>query len=328
MTPLAFEEKYLAEWHELAGLLANMQSGHGWSRAAGEPQAGERLAALYRRACEHLATARARAYPAHLIERLELLTQDAHQAIYRVHDFGLWRLARLMLGDFPRAVRAHARYVWLAAVLLFLPAIVMAILVYRSPELVLSVMDADQTADFERMYSPASDSIGRSRDADTDWTMFGFYVRHNTSLAFRCYAGGLFAGLLSIFSLAYNGIAMGAVAGYLTERGLGGTFWSFVATHSAFELTAIVLAGGAGMRLGHSLLAPGRKSRLQSLVAAARGSVDIIFGVAMMLMIAAAIEAFWSSVPWLPPALKYSVAALCWLAVLTWLVRGGRSRAR
>jgi uncharacterized membrane protein SpoIIM required for sporulation len=225
-------------------------------------------------------------------------------------------------------VRAHAAYIWLAALLLYLPAIVMGVLVFRSPELVLSVMDADQTAGFEQMYSPSSDSIGRIRDADTDWIMFGFYVRHNTSLAFQCYAGGLLVGLLSIFSLAYNGTAMGAVAGYLTERGLGDTFWSFVATHSAFELTAIVLAGGAGLRLGVSLLAPGRRSRLQSLVTAARESVDIIFGVALMLLIAAAIEAFWSSAPWLPHALKYSVAALCWLAVLTWLTRGGRTGAR
>ena len=78
-------------------------------------------------------------------------------------------------------------------------------------------------------------------------------------------------GSAALFFLAYNGAFAGALAGYLTERGLSSTFYSFVATHSAFELTAIVLSGAAGLRIGHALLAPGRLTRLQSLVQATRG---------------------------------------------------------
>ena len=91
--------------------------------------------------------------------------------------------------------------------------------------------------------------------------MFGFYIRHNVGIAFQCFAAGLFAGVGSLFFLAYNGALIGAVAGYLTERGLAATFFSFVVTHSAFELTAIVLSGAAGLRLGTRLLAPGRQTR-------------------------------------------------------------------
>ena len=101
--------------------------------------------------------------------------------------------------------------------------------------------------------------------------MFGFYIRNNIGVAFQCFAGGLFAGLGSLFFLAYNGAFGGAVAGYLTERGLSSTFYSFVATHAAFELTAIVLSGAAGLKIGHALLAPGRRTRVQSLVIATRG---------------------------------------------------------
>lgn len=330
MKPLVFEEKHQAEWQELAQLLGELQASRRWRwrRRPAVTVAGARLATLYRRACEQLAMARARAYPAFMIARLEQLTQDAHQAIYRTDDFGMRRLATLMFADFPRAVRAHAVPVWLAAAFLYLPALIMGLLVYRNPEWILSVVNVDQVAEFEEMYSTAADSIGRTRDADTDWMMFGYYVWHNTSLAFQCFAGGIFAGLLSIFALSYNGVFMGAIAGYLSQRGLGPTFWSFVATHSAFELTAIVLAGGAGMRLGYSLLAPGRRSRVQSLAHAARASVDIIYGVAFMLLIAAGVEAFWSSAPWLPPFVKYGVAAACWIAVFTWLWRGGREHAR
>ena len=135
---------------------------------------------------------------------------------------------------------------------------------------------------------------------------------------------GLFAGVGSLFFLAANGAFGGAVAGYLTARGLSSTFYSFVVTHSAFELTAIILAGAAGLRIGHALLAPGRRRRLQSLVDAAREMSVIVYGVTAMLFIAAAVEAFWSSAGWLPAAVKYSVAAVCWASVLGYFTFQGR----
>jgi uncharacterized membrane protein SpoIIM required for sporulation len=128
----------------------------------------------------------------------------------------------------------------------------------------------------------------------------------------------------TIVVLVLNGAVIGGVAGYLTERGLGETFWSFVVTHGAFELTAIVLAGAAGLRLGHALVAPGRLRRRQSLVLAAKDAVVIVYGVTALLVVAAAVEAFWSSAVWLPHAVKYGVAAICWIAVLGYLALQGR----
>ena len=145
--------------------------------------------------------------------------------------------------------------------------------------MILSVVSSETAASFEEMYSPSADSIGRTRTATTDWMMFGFYIRNNVGVAFQCFAGGLFAGLGTLFFLAYNGAFAGALAGYLTERGLSSTFYSFIATHSAFELTAIVLSGAAGLRIGHALLAPGRLTRLQSLVLATRDSAVLLYGV-------------------------------------------------
>ena len=79
-----------------------------------------------------------------------------------------------------------------------------------------------------------------------------------------------------------------------------------------------------GLRLGHSLISPGRHSRLQSLVIAARECTVILYGITVMLLIAAAIEAFWSSSRWLPLTVKYSVAAVCWLAVFSYFTLQGR----
>ena len=322
VTPLHFEALYQGEWQELEGLLDQLLRRRKSARTH-TPVRGERVAVLYRRACEHLALARARSYPAYLLDQLERLTADAHQVIYQRREFGLRGLESFLSVEFPRSVRAHAAYVWVAAALLYLPTIVIGWLVYKRPELILSVVDANTAAAFEQMYSDSATAIGRA--AQGDWMMFGYYIRNNISVAFQCFAGGLFAGIGSLFYLVYNGALFGAVAGYLTERGHAPTFYSFVVTHSAFELTAIVLSGAAGLKIGHALIAPGRLSRMQSLVEATRNSAVIVAGSAVMLLIAAAIEAFWSSANWLPHPVKYSVAAACWIGVLGYLTFQGRS---
>lgn len=324
MTPLQFEQTYQDEWTELEALLDRAL---GRKVAAPEtplPIHGVRIASLYRRACEHLALARARAYPPYIIGRLERMTADAHQLIYRRREFGLDRLRNMFAVDFPSAVRRDARYVACAAATFFLPGIVVALLVYWRPDLILSVVSPETAASFEDMYSPAAESIGRTRTASTDWMMFGFYIRNNVSVAFQCFAGGLFGGAGALFFLGYNGAFSGAIAGYLTQRGLSSTFYSFIATHSSFELTAIVLSGAAGLRIGHALLAPGRLTRVQSLVDATRDSAVVLYGMTAMLVVAAAVEAFWSSASWLPPPAKYAVAAVCWTVVLGYFTFQGR----
>jgi len=322
MTPLRFEQMYQDEWSELEALLDGIRGRTGGSRS--DTISGARAAALYRRACEQLALARARSYPAYIVDRLERMTATAHQLIYHRREFGLARIRDLIAVDFPSAVRSHRRYVAVAAALFVVPTIVIAWLVYARPELILSVVNSETAAEFEQMYSPTARSIGRIRSASTDWIMFGYYIRNNIGVAFQCFAGGFFAGVGSIFFLAVNGAFGGAIAGYLIERGLASTFFSFIATHSAFELTAIVLAGAAGLRLGHAFLAPGRLTRLHALVVASRESVVIVYGVIAMLLVAAAIEAFWSSASWLPPLVKYGVASLCWVSVVGYFLFQGR----
>jgi uncharacterized membrane protein SpoIIM required for sporulation len=323
MTPLRFQELYEAEWTELETLLDAL-TGLAKPPVRREDVSGARAAELYRHVCEHLALARARSYPTYIIDRLDDLTSRAHQLIYQQREFGLGRLRKLINVDFPAAVRAHRSYVAVAAATFLLPTILVGVVVYSRPEMILSVVSSDTASQFEEMYSPTAQSIGRTREARTDWMMFGYYIRNNIGVAFQCFAGGLFVGLGTLFFLAYNGAFSGALAGYLTVRGMSSTFYSFIVTHSAFELTAIVLAGAAGLRLGHALLSPGRLTRRQSLVQASRESIVLVYGVTCMLVVAAGIEAFWSSANWIAPTMKYGVAAGCWLAVLGYFTLQGR----
>ncbi|HET7796152.1 MAG TPA: stage II sporulation protein M [Rhizobacter sp.] len=324
MTPLQFEAAHAPLWQELETSLDQAEKQRAQKKRA--PLDGARLAALYRRSCEHLALAQARAYPIHLTQRLESLTQRAHRLIYRRHDYGVARLKQLVLVDFPQSVRAHHGYLWAALLLFAVPLLAAGWAAWRDPGFILHLASAEQALEYDRMYDEGSRAFGRTRDASTDWQMFGFYVMHNIGIGFQCFAGGLFAGLGSAFYLVFNGLQIGGIAGYLTARGHGDNFWSFVVTHGAFELTGIVLSGAAGLRLGHALLSPGRRTRLQALTQAASDSIVVVYGVIGLLVIAAAVEAFWSSARWIPPELKYGVGAACWGLVIAYLGWQGRPR--
>ena len=347
MTPLKFEVDYRSTWEALEALLMRFDGTTAPDRkdtaqakdtvrkpktkrlfsADAQVPDGAELAALYRRCCEHLALAQARSYPIHLTQRLETLTQRAHQVIYRQQDYGLARLGRLILVDFPQSVRAHHWYVLVSALLFLLPMVLVGWASYRDPGFVLHLLDADRVKEFDGMYRTGTESIGRVRSADTDWHMFGYYIMHNIGIGFQCFAAGIFAGVGSVFYLVFNGLFGGAVAGYLVASGYAENFFPFVVTHAAFELTAIVLSGAAGLRLGHAVLAPGTCTRVQALKRAASDAVVVVYGVFGMLVIAAAVEAFWSSATWVVPAVKYSAGAVCWTLVLAYLAWQGRARA-
>lgn len=326
MTPMQFEAAYGTLWSELENLLDLLEGKHSSKLKLKTKSTwrGERLAALYRRSCEHLALAQARAYPIHLTQRLEQLTQRAHRHIYRRNDYGLQSLRQWALIEFPQCVRAHRWYVLAATLLFVLPLICVGWAAYRDPGFILHTMNAANVQRYDQMYDSANESIGRLRTNDTDWEMFGYYIMHNIGISFQCFASGILLGLGSVYYLAYNGALIGATAGYLTSRGYIETFYSFVVTHSAFELTAIVLSGAAGLRIGYALLAPGRLTRGQALKQAAHEIVPMLYGVMAMLTIAASLEAFWSSARWIAPGVKYGAGAACWALVIGYLGWQGR----
>lgn len=319
MTPVRFEAEYGPGWDEFAEQLALAKQG--------KPVDGALLATRYRRVCENLALAQSRAYPVHLVARLETLAQDAHQLIYRRQDYGLRRLGRLLRVELPCAVRAQGRYVLVALLLFALPLGLAFVLALQGPDFVLHLLEAGKLREYEAMYADGKKAMGRVRDASDDWAMFGFYIFNNIGIGFRCFGAGILAGVGSAFVLVYNGLLIGAIAGHLTRVDLGHNFWPFVATHASFELTGIVLSGAAGLRLGMGWLAPGRMTRLESLRTAALAAVPLVYAAFALLLVAAAFEAFWSPAAWIAPAVKYSVAALCWVLVLLWLLVAGRGHA-
>jgi len=188
-------------------------------------------------------------------------------------------------------------------------------------------MDQYSVSDMEYMYDPENKKIGRkeSRQTDTDVMMFGFYIFNNISVGFRTFASGMLLGIGSIFFLFYNGLVIGGVAGYLTNLGFIETFWSFVSGHGSFELTAIVICGMAGLLLAKPNFFPGNLRRADALKIIAKDSIQLVMGAALMLIVAAFIEAFWSPSSFVSSNIKYIVAAILWAIVIAYFTFAGRS---
>jgi len=325
-----FTRRHQADWDQLSELLETVeQAGNRASRLGLQEQTrAAELPRLYRNACHHLALARSRGYGPRLVGRLGRLVLRGHQALYRSRP-PLWpALAEFLGGGFPRLVRSRWRAVLAAGLLFFGPLLVMLATIQWFPQAVYTVIEPWQVGVIEQMYQPDSNErLGQSRGSDSDIEMFGYYIRHNTGIGFRTFAGGLVWGLGTLFFLAYNGLVVGAIAGHLTQLGYIETFWGFVAGHSAPELSAIVLSGAAGLELGWALVAPGRRTRLRALRDSARVAVRLVYGAALLFLLAAFVEAFWSSMAGIPALFKYWVGALAWVLLWTYLLGAGRRRA-
>jgi uncharacterized membrane protein SpoIIM required for sporulation len=330
MRQAVFEARYGPDWNRFEQWLdRNERRRSRAANAALEPThalADLDVPQAYRRVCQHLALARDRQYSPELVDRLNRLALRGHHLLYGARTRrGAAQGLEFLLGGFPRLVREEGGFVAAAALLFFGPVLALIAVLQAYPDFIYYLVEPSSLARFQEMYDPANKRLGM-READDNVAMFGFYIFNNVKIGFQTFATGLAFGLGTLFYLVFNGVMIGAIAGYLTGVGYGTPFWSFVSGHSALELVAIAISGAAGLRLGAAVVAPGARSRKAALVAAARPAVRLMYGAAAMFFAAAFIEAFWSPLTAFPPQTKYAVGAIMWALVIGWLAFGGRAR--
>ena len=315
-----FEQLYQPLWQLLEAQIIELEKNDGHLK-------GNELASFasrYRRLCHFHALAKDRHYSSHLVDKLGDLVVRGHQQLYRRKQPFFQQLISFIVAGFPRLVRAQQAYVWWATALLYVPGLLIYLAILWQPDLVYTITSPEQVSNFEEMYDPQNRTIGAARESDTNVQMFGFYIKNNIGVSFQTFASGILFGVGTIFFLVYNGLVMGAVAGHLTNAQFTETFFTFVVGHGSFELTAICISGAAGLQLGYALLAPGNYSRIEALKRASKVAIQLVYGVIIMLVIAAFIEAFWSSNNILMPWQKYLVGGFLWMLVIGYLVFSGR----
>jgi uncharacterized membrane protein SpoIIM required for sporulation len=305
-----------ADWEELDALV---QRGGRNPRRLGAGGV-RRMAALYRAAAADLARAR-RAYPGDpVVERLERLVGAARHSIY-AHETRRGSLRQFAVRGYWQAVLERPVPLLVSAALLVVPTILAGAWAVRDPGAAGGLVPAA----YRSVTEPRPSGSGLGLTAAQQTAFASSIFTHNIEVTFLAFAGGMTAGLVTMYELLQNGVLLGVVGGLSIGAGNGSRFLSLVLAHGVLELSCIVVTGAAGLRLGWALIEPGRRTRAEALQAEGVRAVAIVLGTMPWLVVAGLVEGFVTPSGFgLGAALVVGLAlgALYWTLVL---VRGRRA---
>jgi uncharacterized membrane protein SpoIIM required for sporulation len=270
-------------WSELRTLVG---------RAKGRPERLgparlRRLGQLYRAAAADLALARRRFPGDPVVADLADLVGRARHLVYAgearresVVDFlrhGYWR-----------RVRERPVALLVAAVLLLAPMAVSTVWALDDPGAAAGVVPGQ----FGGVTDRKPEGPGLGLPVTTEAALSTQIFTNNIRVALAAFAGGISAGLLTAAALLFNGLLLGVVTGLAVGAGNAAQLVQLTVPHGVLELSCIVVAGAAGLRLGWAVVAPGRRPRAEALVAEAGPAVELALGTAPWLVVAGLVEGF------------------------------------
>jgi uncharacterized membrane protein SpoIIM required for sporulation len=304
-------QKRVPHWERLTALVATADQ----TRLRGLSRAElQELALLYRQVASDLSTLRQDRTSAAMAGQVNHLLARAHHIIYSSRKSS-WRNFFLFLRDgYPQVFRQQIMYVFAAVVITLACALVAAAFSAANPHFASAVL-GPRIMDGIARHKMWTDSIVRVSPQATSSIM-----TNNLSVSFSAFAGGILFGFGSVWVLFVNGRMLGAVAVACQQGGMAIPLWSFVAPHGSLELPAIIIAGAAGMRLGHGMLFPGIYRWKDSVAKAGQEAVRLVAGTIPMLVIAGCLEGFFSPSK-APVALKFTVGGALFSLLLLWLFR-------
>lgn len=278
------------------------------------------LGFLYRRAASDLAIARAESRDSKLINYLNSLVTRAHGKIYLADNQG-WSLVRnFFLKDFPQTFRQNLNFVAIAMTAFMLAAIIGFLATWQN-------FDFAELVYLGGVQQSVQDNYYWWERLNTEGNQIGAtsIMTNNIWVTFRAFAMGAFFGVGAIYDMLFEGARFGSLFAicYKLNPPFGNALASFVVGHGVIELSCIYLCGGAGMKIGYSILVPGDLPRSEAVKNSGIEAVKIVLGTAFLLVIAGIIEGFISPAP-IHPAFKIAVGVLSGIAMYSYLFFVGR----
>ena len=308
-------------WEEYRGLLEEAES---QGLASLPEEKVSRFAALYREVAADLARARTYRASPELLSTLERWVGTGHNLLYSAPRKTVRQAWRWFSRDFPALSRRRAPAIFLAALLLFGPALVSFGVVVENPGRAAAIVPAGMIAHAETAEEREAEGGRYAEVPEVFMPIFSSQIiTNNVQVTFLAFAGGVLAGLGTAWILILNGVLLGGVAGIFQAQGQSLHLWAFVLPHGVIELTAICIAGGAGLWLGSALVVPGRRTRRDALVDRGGEAVSLLGGTVILLLVAGLIEGFISPSV-LPDQVKLAVGLLTAMVLFPFLSLGGR----
>lgn len=288
-------DKRRKHWTELERLCEAMEM-RGSADAVSHKHRGAagiaRFSTLYRSACADLALADAYQLPPNTVAYLHRLVARAHNQLYRTRPPAPGGWVRVVFHEAPQRIFNDncVRVATLVFFGLFTLAMMMGAAEEQFPDFAERVCGT-------KMLVGTQESFEQPLEAEPESYSYraSHYIQHNTGIGLQCFAYGPLI-IPCIFTLGYNAVVLGATFGFMSRPGMEGSenFFEFVTAHGPFELTAIALSAGAGLRLGMGLFYTGGLTRTESMREAGHRAVPIMAASATMFILAAFTEGFLS----------------------------------
>ena len=318
-----FRNERERDWQRLEDVLGRLERGSLRRLSDAELLA---LPALYRSALSSLSVARATSLDHSLVEYLEALSTRAYFLVYGTRTGLAQRIARFFAHDWPVAARALWRETLVSAGIGVMGALLAAWLVAADPDWYYVFIPQGLAAGRDPAATTAAlrESLYAQGSLGGYGTLSAMLMTHNAQIAITAFALGFAFCLPTATLMAYNGATLGAFIALFSGRGLGWEAGAWLSVHGATELSAVILAGAAGLRIGTAVAMPGPLTRMASASAAGRQAATLVAGCAVMLVVAGVLEGVVRQVvtdPWQ----RVSIGAFTLLFWLLYLY-GWRSR--
>jgi uncharacterized membrane protein SpoIIM required for sporulation len=250
----------------------------------------DELAELFIEITDDLAFAQTYYPQSKTTQYLNQLAVKAHQTIYRNKREKTNRVLNFWKYEIPLALY-QARKPMLLSLIIFVVAIVAGIVSTLNdaefPRYIMGDRYINTTLDNIHNGDPLG-IYGTSAEGD----MFISITLHNIKVSLAAIAMGLLLSVFTYMALLNNGIMVGVFFTFLYTEGQLNTALSSVLIHGVIELSSIIIAGGAGILLGNSILFPGTYSRLESFKNGGRIAAKIAVGLVPLFVMAGFLESF------------------------------------
>ncbi len=258
---------------------------------------------------------------------LSRLVAAAHNLLYRGTSVTLGTALQALAVNGPREVRRSWRPILLAALVFFVPAVIAHVAVVRDPTVAEIFLPPAMLDRAEEGVERARRGTGYIPDPELFRpVMASTIIANNVQVTFAAFAFGLTAGIGTLLLLLTNGVAIGGVMGLYASKGIASLLLKFVAPHGVLELSAICIAGGAGLLLAAALLLPGERTRRGALVENGRRAIGLIGVSSVLLIVAGTLEGFVSPIPSWSLGAKLTVSAVSALLLTVYLMVGREPR--
>lgn len=291
----------------------------------------ERFHYLYQRASADLSRMITFSAEPNMRTYLESLVGRAYGEIHETRDKAQkLNPLRWFFSTFPQTFRRRICSFWLCLTAMLVGALFGGFVVATNPDL------KEVLLPFSHLMGDPSDRVAWEESAEKDRiagskaTFSSQLMTNNIRVAIRTLALGITWGIGTIIMLFYNGVILGAVALDYIWAGESKFLVGWLLPHGATEIPAILIAGQAGLVLGGALIGWGKPIALKSrLKEVANDLVTLILGVAILLIWAGIVEAFFSQYhePVIPYELKTGFGLLELTLLIYFFAKAGQKKS-